>query len=74
MIIAGLLKSSQFIGIQAPYEKSDLSPSSYGFSPSTRLSPLRRQAARPPKKIPAKVNTQMVMVTAYSLVVIIAAS
>jgi hypothetical protein len=40
------------------------------FRPSARLSLLRRQAARPPKKAPASVNTQMVMVTAYSLVVI----
>jgi hypothetical protein len=34
------------------------------------FSPLRRQAARPPKKAPARVNAQMVMVTVYSLVVI----
>ena len=32
---------------------------------------LRRQAARPPKTLPARANTHMVMVTAYSLVVII---
>ena len=32
---------------------------------------LRRQTAREPKKVPAAVNTQIVMVTAVSLVVII---
>jgi hypothetical protein len=31
---------------------------------------LRRQTAREPKKVPAAVNTQIVMVTAISLVVI----
>jgi hypothetical protein len=35
---------------------------------------LRRQAARVPKKAPAAVKTQIVMVTAISLVVIIPAS
>ena len=38
--------------------------------PSARPFFLRRQAARPPKKTPARVNAQIMMVTAYSLVVI----
>jgi hypothetical protein len=40
------------------------------FRSSERACFLRRQAARPPKKLPAAVNTQIVMVTAVSLVVI----
>jgi hypothetical protein len=39
------------------------------FCFSARLLILRRQAARVPKKVPAAVNTQIVMVTALSLVV-----
>jgi len=42
----------------------------YHLFPSARFCRLRLQAARPPKNTPARVRTQMVMVTAYSLVVI----
>jgi hypothetical protein len=42
----------------------------YGRNLSALFFLLRRQAARPPKKTPARVNAQMVMVTANSLVVI----
>ena len=40
----------------------------YFFSPSERFCLLRRQAARPPKKPPARVRTHMMMRTIYSLV------
>ena len=40
-----------------------------GFVLSARFCTLRRQAARLPKKVPAAVNTQIVTVTAVSLVV-----
>ena len=40
------------------------------FRSSARLCFLRRQAALPPKKVPAAVSTQIVTVTAVSLVVI----
>lgn len=40
------------------------------FRSSACLFLLRRKVARAPKKVPAAVNTQMVMVTAVSLVVI----
>jgi hypothetical protein len=50
-----------------------LAPKNQYFCLAVRLCLLRRQAARPPKKAPARVNTQMVMVTASSLVVIMCA-
>jgi hypothetical protein len=50
-------------------EKHQTGGSGSFFSFSVRFCTLRRQAARVPKKVPAAVKTQMVIVNALSLVV-----
>jgi hypothetical protein len=69
-----LQERQEIQGAELPFHKA-VGPLSFRFQdarfrPSARVSFLRRKAVRPPKKAPARVNTQMQMVTAYSLVVI----